>query len=146
MGKQFVSKKVEEERKEAQERRVKIDEDINATKKTKRGKRLSMMWILLIILIAGTAFGAYLHYKPGRYDSFAKCLTEKGVIMYGADWCQYTAAQRGMFGKSFKYITYKNYDARDDIKITPTWEVDGQLYERVLAFDRLAGLSVCTLN
>ena len=58
-----------------------------------------------IIVLAVSAYSVYSINKPGLYDNFAKCLTEKGAVMYGAmDWCKFTQAQKAMFGKSFKYI------------------------------------------
>ena len=66
--------------------------------------------------------------------------------MYGAiDWCHYTQEQAGMFGNSFKYITYKDYQERTDIKKTPTWEINGLLYENVQSFERLSALTGCPL-
>jgi len=41
-----------------------------------------------------------------KYDTFAKCLTEKGVKMYGAFWCGHCQNQKKAFGDSFKYVTY----------------------------------------
>ena len=42
----------------------------------------------------------------GEYDNFAKCLTSKGAIMYGAAWCENCKIQKGLFGSSFQYIKY----------------------------------------
>ena len=39
-------------------------------------------------------------------DAFAKCLTEKGLVMYGAEWCENCKIQEEAFGESFKYIKY----------------------------------------
>jgi hypothetical protein len=41
-----------------------------------------------------------------NYDAFAKCLTEKGATMYGAEWCPHCKEQKAVFGNSFKYINY----------------------------------------
>ncbi|MBI2454452.1 MAG: hypothetical protein HYV54_02700 [Parcubacteria group bacterium] len=42
----------------------------------------------------------------GPLDDFAKCLADKNIIMYGADWCPHCQTQKKMFGKSFQYINY----------------------------------------
>jgi hypothetical protein len=42
----------------------------------------------------------------GKYDNFAKCLTSKGAIMYGAVWCENCKIQKDLFGSSFQYIKY----------------------------------------
>ncbi len=77
---------------------------------------------------------------PGKWDHFAQCLTEKGVVMQGEDWCQYTNAQKGMFGKSFKYI---DYQIKEDLVLRPTWIIDGEKYEKVQSFERLRDLTGC---
>ena len=109
-------------------------------------KKIGITSAIVIVLLAAIAYGYYAYNStPGPYDSFAKCLTEKGAIMYGAiEWCKYTKEQAGMFGKSFKYIDYKNYKERSDITITPTWIINGERLERVQSFDRLAGLTGCS--
>ena len=84
--------------------------------------------------------------KPGYYDNFAKCLSEKGAVMYGADFCQYSHAQKGMFGKSFKFINYKDFSKNPNVKTTPTWVINGRLIERVQSFDRLAELTGCSIR
>jgi len=43
---------------------------------------------------------------PGQYDEQAKCLTQKGVKMYGAYWCSHCTTQKKMWGDSFEYIDY----------------------------------------
>ena len=39
-------------------------------------------------------------------DTFAKCLTEKGLTFYGAEWCSHCKEEKALFGDSFKYIKY----------------------------------------
>ena len=66
-------------------------------------------------------YSVYSATRPGQYDDFAKCLTQKGVVVYGAmDWCKYTQAQKAMFGKSFKHLNYHEHQDLVGIKITPT--------------------------
>ena len=63
-------------------------------------------------------------------DTFAKCLTEKGWVMYGAEWCVHCKAQKERFGESFQYIKY--VECPDNIKLClnkgvngyPTWIVE----------------------
>jgi len=90
--------------------------------------------------------------KQGKYDSFAQCLTEKGVTMYGTEWCPHCKNQKKMFGSSFKYIDYVDCDLRagDCIKAGveryPTWEINGTRHEGVMPLYRLASLSKCRLS
>ena len=39
-------------------------------------------------------------------DEFAQCLSEKGAIMYGADWCPHCQNEKKAFGSSFKFVNY----------------------------------------
>lgn len=89
--------------------------------------------------------------KPGQLDDFAKCLTEKGAVIYGNDYCQYTNRELNFFGKSKGYLNYvkcaENKALCDNkgVKITPTWEINGQMLERVQSLEKLAELSGCNL-
>lgn len=42
----------------------------------------------------------------GKYDTFAQCLTDKGVKMYGAYWCSHCKEQKDLFGDSSSKVTY----------------------------------------
>ena len=42
----------------------------------------------------------------GRLDNFAQCLTDRGLVMYGAEWCPHCQNQKKAFGESFRYINY----------------------------------------
>ena len=70
-------------------------------------KGVVIFWLVLIALIVA-GFGASLFVKagPGKLDSFAQCLKDKGVIFYGAFWCPHCQATKGMFGKSAKLLPY----------------------------------------
>lgn len=111
---------------------------IHQEKKAKTKRRI--IGIIATLIIGTTIFGVYAFIAPGSYDGFAKCLTEKGVVMYGEDWCQYTNAQKNMFGNSFKYV---NYEVKRNLKLRPTWVIDGKSYETVQSFERLSELTGC---
>ena len=100
--------------------------------------------IIGVIILAVAAYSIYAINKPGPYDGFAKCLAEKGAVMYGAmDWCKYTQAQKAMFGKSFKFINYHEFNELQGIKKTPTWVINGAWHENVQPFDKLSALTGC---
>ncbi len=109
-------------------------------KAERAGKRKIKIAIGLLILIAAAAAIAYWALSPGKYDNFAKCLAEKGAVMYGEDWCPYTNAQKAMFGKSFKYI---NYQVKTGLRVRPTWIINESRYETVQSFQRLSELTGC---
>jgi len=72
-------------------------------------------------------------------------------VIYGNDFCQYTNRQLNFFGKSKKYLNYakctNNNELCDSkgVKITPTWEINGKLYEQVQSFETLSSLSGCKI-
>jgi len=105
------------------------------------------------ILLLAIAF--YLFFRPnpnGQYDEFAQCLTEKGIKMYGTNWCSYCQRQKDMFGSSFKYINFVDCDKNRqeclsaEVDGYPTWKINGQNYPGVQQLDRLAQLSGCELK
>ncbi len=59
--------------------------------------------VIALVLLSIIGYGLF---APGKYDGLAKCLTEKGVKMYGAYWCPHCAKQKALFGKSFEYVNY----------------------------------------
>lgn len=65
-------------------------------------------WFALggVVVIALIAIGIKISTQPGIYDTFAKCLTEKGAKFYGAFWCPHCQKQKALFGKSEKYVPY----------------------------------------
>jgi len=100
---------------------------------------------MILILLSACSRG------PGKYDDFAKCLFDKGVTMYGTEWCSHCQNQKREFGSSFQYIDYVDCDlqARECRKTGvngyPTWKINGESYPGEQRFDRLASLSGCEL-
>ncbi len=70
--------------------------------------------------------------RGGPRAPLAKCLTSKGVRMYGAYWCPHCADQKDMFGADFRFIEYLECDPQgennqaarceqDKVTSYPTW-------------------------
>ena len=98
------------------------------------------------MIVAIAAYSFYSASRSGVYDNFAKCLTEKGAVVYGAiDWCHFTQAQRGMFGNSWKYLNYQDFTKLPGIKKTPTWVINGKWYENVQSFEKLSEITGCKI-
>lgn len=137
----------EQARLEHEEKAKREDEDKRLKEKGKKKKLVLTLSIVFLVVLA-IAVPAYLYnVRPGRYDNFAKCLAEKGAIMYGAiEWCHYTKSQAGMFGKSYKYVNYQDYRKLEDIRKTPTWVINGERHEGVQSFERLAALTGCSYS
>ncbi|HLC47432.1 MAG TPA: hypothetical protein VJI75_06950 [Candidatus Nanoarchaeia archaeon] len=107
--------------------------------------------ILLIAALALFAAGCGPS-GPSRYDDFAKCLTEKGAVMYGTEWCPHCKTQKELFGDSFKYVNYVDCDKNSGeciakgIEGYPTWIIGGGKYPGVQQFTTLKQLSGCEIE
>lgn len=141
--------KLRHESQEAQkeyEQKLEQQKQVQEQTKSKRPKYYAIAAVVCVIILMTVAYSVYSINKPSSYDNFAKCLAEKGAVMYGAmDWCKYTQGQKAMFGNSFKYVNYHEYQDLPGIKKTPTWVINGQWYENVQSFDKLAALTGCKL-
>ena len=62
--------------------------------------------LIALVLLAGIVYLIKTPGKPGKYDTFAQCLKDKGAIFYGAFWCPHCQAQKARFGKSSKLLPY----------------------------------------
>jgi hypothetical protein len=107
----------------------------------------ALIFILpLIVLIAGCAKAPV---DSGKYDNLSKCLTEKGVVMYGTEWCTHCQNQKKSFGDSFQYITFVDCDKNKDecvaagVEGYPTWKVNGTNYPGEQNFYTLAKNAGC---
>jgi thiol-disulfide isomerase/thioredoxin len=77
---------------------------------------VTIFWLaILAIIVIGVGASFYVGAKPGKYDTFAQCLTQKGVIFYGAFWCPHCQATKRMFGSSARLLPYHERDAEERI-------------------------------
>lgn len=120
-------------------------------------KDVSKLAIVLVIAIgAVVSFFAYLDFSnPVKHDGFAKCLTEKGFVMAGTDWCHICKKQKELFRDSFSLVNYKNCDnekewcAQREITGYPTWidsNGEGKQYVGLQSLEKLSDLSGCSLS
>lgn len=94
---------------------------------------------------------------PGKLDSFAACLKDKGAIFYGAFWCPHCQKQKTMFGNSVKYLSYvecSTPDAKGQLPVCnekkienyPTWIfADGSKLTGEVELSTLAEKTSCIL-
>jgi len=129
------------------EQKLEQQKQVHAEKSQKiKSKYYIIGAIAGVLILAVISYSVYSISRPGPYDNFAKCITEKGAVMYGAmGWCKFTQGQKAMFGKSFKYINYHEFNELPGIKKTPTWVINGQWYDNVQSFDKLSALTGCKL-
>lgn len=85
-------------------------------------------------------------------DQFAQCLTDSGVVMYGAEWCSHCKNEKNAFGDSFRLINYVECPGdpklcvEKDIKGYPAWIFpNGKKLEGEQGLERLSRESGCSL-
>ncbi len=110
--------------------------------------------VLVVVVIAAIAYLFLFFSGQGTKATpeFANCLTDKGIVMYGTDWCHYCQDQKEMFGTHFGKINYVNceYDkaacTAAGVRGYPTWAIGGVNYPGVQQLEKLAELSGCELK
>ena len=95
--------------------------------------------------------------EPGKLDTFAQCLKDKGAVFYGAFWCQHCQSQKAMFGKSQKLLPYVECSTPDgrgqlvvckekNIEGYPTWQfADGSKESGEVSLGKLSEKTGCSL-
>lgn len=112
--------------------------------------------LLLAVFIGYFSLSGFLVASNEKLDNFAKCLTEKGAVMYGAFWCPHCENQKEVFGNSFQYVNYvecdpNGYNAQPwlckEKQITgyPTWIINEQSFEGEQTLQKLSQLTNCEL-
>jgi hypothetical protein len=136
---------VESIRHEDQKVERNIEENTIKPKK-KFNKKIIFISIVFVLIVGGIGFGYANTLKPSALDGFAQCLTEEGAVMYGASFCQYSHAQQGMFGNSERFLDIRDFTEDSNVKVTPTWKINGAYYQNVQTFDRLTFLTGCAIR
>src|SRR3989344_2842937 len=113
-------------------------------------------WIYAVVL-AVVAIPVYFFWAKdevsGKHDDFAQCLTDRGVIMYGAYWCPHCQNEKKAFGDSFRFVNYVECTQEtgkclvEKINGYPTWIFkDGRRFEGEMGLKRLSEASGCLLE
>jgi glutaredoxin len=96
-------------------------------------------------------FGAVQPSEGGKYDKLARCLTDKGIVMYGLSTCPHCLEQKELFGDSFKYVTYVECSEQQSlctakgVQYVPSWEINGNIEVGVKPLDELARIAGCEI-
>jgi len=117
-----------------------------------------IFWVTLVILIvAGVGATFFISAQPGKLDTFAVCLKDKGAVFYGAFWCPHCQATKRMFGRSAKLLPYvecSTADGQGQLQICkdkgvssyPTWEfADGTRVTGERTLQELSEKTGCVL-
>ncbi len=120
---------------------------------------LSVIGLLILGVVATAMFraGDNVSVGPGKYDTFATCLKDKGAVFYGAFWCPHCQAQKKLFGSSVKLLPYVECSTANgqgqvqacidkNISGYPTWEfADGTRLNGEIPLAQLAEKTSCIL-
>jgi len=113
-----------------------------------------------VLIVAAFALAYYMgNRSQHKYDAFARCLSDRGVKMYGAWWCPHCEEQKEKFGASFEYVTFVECGVKGDlharsqackdenIQHYPTWQFPptGERVERVFSLQELSDRTGCSL-
>lgn len=96
--------------------RRRLEREANESAWRERRLKQRMLGLIvgaLVLVGGGVAWNAGLFGGPASahpYAAFAQCLTNKGLVMYGTDWCPNCQNQKKMFKKAFEFIDYVNCD------------------------------------
>ena len=123
----------------------------------KKQTKIILGLIIVVVIVLPLVYWGATSGKPGKYDTFAQCLEEKGAIFYGAFWCPHCINQKRQFGRSANLLPYVECSTPDrqnqtqvcidaDISSYPTWEFgDGERVTGEVPFEILAEKTGCEL-
>jgi len=141
----------------SQERRERQKERLGTKASSRKWRRIA---IYAVLIVAAFGLAYYLNNRAQhKHDAFARCLSERGVKMYGAYWCPHCVEQKEKFGASFEYAPYVECGIKGDlhgvsqvckeagIKHYPTWQFPptGERVERVFTLEELSDRTGCAL-
>jgi hypothetical protein len=141
----------------SQERRERQKEKLESNTSSRKWGRMA---IYAVLIVAAFGLAYYLGNRTQhRHDAFARCLTERGVKMYGAWWCPHCVEQKEKFDASFEYVPYVECGIKGDVhgvsqvckdesvKHYPTWQFPptGERVERIFTLQELSDRTGCSL-
>jgi len=110
--------------------------------------------VLVVAVIAVLVIFSSTPRTPGDgfYDTFAACLSDNDIVMYGAYWCPHCQNEKKRFGDSFRFVSYVECTEETEkctaekIRGYPTWAFpDGRRFEGEMGLERLSAESGCEL-
>ncbi|HII71388.1 TPA: hypothetical protein HA265_01385 [Candidatus Woesearchaeota archaeon] len=115
----------------------------------KNNLKMAGFMMVLVVVVGSIIFFTG---RPGQVpDEFAKCLTEKGAVMYGTYWCSHCKAQKREFGDAFQFVNYVECTdqaelcTEKEVEGFPTWIIDGTKYTGQQSLNTLSLLTGCEL-
>ena len=118
-------------------------------------KKVITTFAVLVVLIMFLYFFASWFSKTTGYgikedpdNEMAKCLTEKGTILYTADDCSECRRQKAFFGvDSYQYVSLvqcsKNPEKCSNLRVLPAWYINSSFHYGAKTLTELRKLSGC---
>ncbi|MBU1446096.1 hypothetical protein KKD70_02445 [Patescibacteria group bacterium] len=118
-------------------------------------KTAIILAVITTFIATGCGFAVKDDYQGDDLETIAKCLTEKGAILYGAVWCPHCTDQKESFGDALKFINYVECDPNTNleqskiclekkIEALPTWDLpSGERITGNRPVSELADLAGC---
>src|ERR1700730_8407728 len=141
----------------SQERRERQKEKLGIETSSRNWGRIA---IYAVLIVAAFGLAYYISNRSQhKNDAFARCLTERGVKMYGAWWCPHCIEQKEKFAASFVYVPYVECGIKgethgqsqvckdENVKHYPTWQFPptGERVERLFSLQELRCRRGCSL-
>ncbi|MGM5481598.1 MAG: hypothetical protein ACQESE_04270 [Nanobdellota archaeon] len=108
--------------------------------------------IITTIVLSGCSSSSTGRQATQEEVQLAKCLTEEGFSMYGADWCPHCNEQKERFGTAFKHIDYVDCEVQKSecnvasVQGIPMWTDGEKRVTGAQSHERLAQISGCEYN
>ncbi len=112
---------------------------------------------IVVVLVFGFNLTGYItgfFVADSGYDleGFAKCLTDKGAVLYTSTGCPHCQDQKELFGEALQHVenvdcvTDPNVCSENGIRVVPTWIINNERYEGVRTLEELGELTGCEPN
>jgi len=118
----------------------------------KKNMKKSNLAIILILVVLIIAFIIYETIKPEtgtKEEKLAKCLTDKGAVLYVKPGCPFCKAQKEDFGDAVEFLGIVDCSVQTEIcdekqiLRIPAWEINNKIYYGKRSLEQLAELSGC---
>lgn len=140
-----------------QRRERKRERDVEETAKPRDWGKTGLYAVLIVAAFAAAFFLG--RRSQHKHDGFARCLSERGVKMYGAYWCPHCSEQKEKFSAAFEFAPYTECGVKGDTRAVtqvckdagiqhfPTWQFPptGERVERVFELQELSDRTGCPL-
>lgn len=115
---------------------------------------ITLIVILIALIIFLISLGSWSSSADNpELDSFAQCLADKGIVMYGSESCYWCQREKSNFGDAWRFISYVDCFKEPQrcttvgIEATPTWTFpDGKRLIGYQGLEKLAKESGCPLT